>query len=127
MAAAGRARARTVLVDTAGRLQIDAEVMDELKRLKEAVSPHESVRGADGRTGQDAVRIAQGFHSALGITGVILTKMDGDARGGAALSIYGVTHAPIKYIGVGQQLDRLEPFHPDRLAGPNPQTGHTRV
>ena len=68
-------------------------------------------------TGQDAVRIAQGFHDALGITGVILTKMDGDARGGAALSIYGVTKAPIKYIGVGEKLDALEPFHPDRLAG----------
>jgi signal recognition particle subunit SRP54 len=117
IAAAGRARARTVLVDTAGRLQIDAEMMDELKRLKAAVSPHEILLVADGMTGQDAVRIAQGFHSALGITGVILTKMDGDARGGAALSIYGVTHAPIKYIGVGEKLDALEPFHPDRLAG----------
>src|SRR5262245_20450694 len=117
IAAAGRARARTVLVDTAGRLQIDAEMMDELKRLKAAVSPHEILLVADGMTGQDAVRIAQGFHSALGITGVILTKMDGDARRGAALSIYGVTHAPSKYIGVGEKLDALEPFHPDRLAG----------
>jgi len=117
IAAAGRARARTVLVDTAGRLQIDDEMMDELKRLKAAVSPHEILLVADGMTGQDAVRIAQGFHDALGITGVILTKMDGDARGGAALSIYGVTHAPIKFIGVGERLDALEPFHPDRLAG----------
>ncbi|HUQ14484.1 MAG TPA: signal recognition particle protein [Gemmatimonadales bacterium] len=117
LAAAGRARARTVLVDTAGRLQIDDEMMGELKRLKAAVSPHEILLVADGMTGQDAVRIAQGFHGALGITGVILTKMDGDARGGAALSIYGVTHAPIKYIGVGEKLDALEPFHPDRLAG----------
>ena len=115
--AAGKARARTVLVDTAGRLQIDDEMMAELKRLKAAVSPHEILLVADGMTGQDAVRIAQGFHDALGITGVILTKMDGDARGGAALSIYGVTHAPIKYIGVGERLDALEPFHPDRLAG----------
>jgi signal recognition particle subunit SRP54 len=115
--AAGKARARTVLVDTAGRLQIDDEMMGELKRLKAAVSPHEILLVADGMTGQDAVRIAQGFHDALGITGVILTKMDGDARGGAALSIYGVTHAPIKYIGVGEKLDALEPFHPDRLAG----------
>jgi signal recognition particle subunit SRP54 len=114
---AGKARARTVLVDTAGRLQIDDEMMGELKRLKSAVSPHEILLVADGMTGQDAVRIAQGFHGALGITGVILTKMDGDARGGAALSIYGVTHAPIKYIGVGEKLDALEPFHPDRLAG----------
>ncbi len=117
LTAAGKARARTVLVDTAGRLQIDDEMMGELKRLKAAVSPQEILLVADGMTGQDAVRIAQGFHNALGITGVILTKMDGDARGGAALSIYGVTHAPIKYIGVGEKLDALEPFHPDRLAG----------
>ncbi len=115
--AAGKARARTVIVDTAGRLQIDDEMMDELKRLKAAVTPHEILLVADGMTGQDAVRIAKGFHDALGITGVVLTKMDGDARGGAALSIYGVTHAPIKYIGVGEKLDALEPFHPDRLAG----------
>jgi signal recognition particle subunit SRP54 len=115
--AAGRARARTVLVDTAGRLQIDDEMMAELARLKDQVRPHEILLVADGMTGQDAVRIAQGFHQALGITGVVLTKMDGDARGGAALSIYGVTHAPIKYVGVGEKLDALEPFHPERLAG----------
>jgi signal recognition particle subunit SRP54 len=115
--AAGRARARTVLVDTAGRLQIDEDMMGELRRLKEAVRPHEILLVADGMTGQDAVRIAQGFHEAVGLTGVILTKMDGDARGGAALSIYGVTHAPIKYVGVGERLDALEPFHPERLAG----------
>lgn len=117
IAAAGKARARTVLVDTAGRLQIDDEMMDELRRLKAAVSPQEILLVADGMTGQDAVRIARGFHDALGVTGVILTKMDGDARGGAALSIYGVTRAPIKFIGVGERLDALEPFHPDRLAG----------
>jgi signal recognition particle subunit SRP54 len=116
IAAAGKARARSVIVDTAGRLQIDDEMMDELKRLKAAVNPHEILLVADGMTGQDAVRIAKGFHDALGITGVVLTKMDGDARGGAALSIYGTTHAPIKYIGVGERLDALEPFHPDRLA-----------
>jgi signal recognition particle subunit SRP54 len=115
--AAGRARARTVLVDTAGRLQIDDEMMAELKKLKAAVSPHEILLVADGMTGQDAVRIAKGFHEALGVTGVVLTKMDGDARGGAALSIYGVTKAPIKYVGVGERLDALEPFHPDRMAG----------
>jgi len=115
--AAGKARARTVLVDTAGRLQIDDAMMAELKRLKDAVKPHEILLVADGMTGQDAVRIAQGFHEALGITGVILTKMDGDARGGAALSIFGVTHAPIKFVGVGEKLDALEPFHPERLAG----------
>jgi signal recognition particle subunit SRP54 len=117
IAAGGKARARTVLVDTAGRLQIDDEMMGELIRLKAAIKPHEILLVADGMTGQDAVRIAKGFHDALGLTGVILTKMDGDARGGAALSIYGVTHAPIKYIGVGEKLDALEPFHPDRLAG----------
>jgi signal recognition particle subunit SRP54 len=114
---AGKARGRTVLVDTAGRLQIDEEMMNELRKLKSAVSPHEILLVADGMTGQDAVRIAKGFHDALGITGVILTKMDGDARGGAALSIYGVTHAPIKYFGVGERLEALEPFYPDRLAG----------
>ena len=115
--AAAKARARTVLVDTAGRLQIDEQMMAELTRLKAAVSPHEILLVADGMTGQDAVRIAQGFHQALGITGVILTKMDGDARGGAALSIYGVTRAPIKYVGTGEKLDALEPFHPERMAG----------
>jgi signal recognition particle subunit SRP54 len=114
---AGRARARTVIVDTAGRLQIDAEMMQELRTLKDAVRPQEILLVADGMTGQDAVRIASGFHEALGITGVILTKMDGDARGGAALSIYGVTRAPIKYLGLGEKLDQLEPFRPDRLAG----------
>jgi signal recognition particle subunit SRP54 len=117
LAAAGSARARTVIVDTAGRLQIDEALMDELVRLKAAISPHEILLVADGMTGQDAVRIATGFHEALGITGVVLTKMDGDARGGAALSIYGVTKAPIKYVGVGEKLDQLEPFHPDRMAG----------
>jgi signal recognition particle subunit SRP54 len=117
IAAAEKARARTVLVDTAGRLQIDEEMMAELTRLKAAVKPHEILLVADGMTGQDAVRIAQGFHQALGITGVILTKMDGDARGGAALSVYGVTRAPIKFVGVGEKLDALEPFHPERMAG----------
>ncbi len=115
--AGGKARARTVIVDTAGRLQIDDEMMAELKQLKAAVNPHEILLVADGMTGQDAVRIAKGFHDALGITGVVLTKMDGDARGGAALSIYGVTRAPIKYVGVGERLDALEPFYPERMAG----------
>ena len=115
--AASKARARSVIVDTAGRLQIDAEMMQELVRLKATIKPHEILLVADGMTGQDAVRIAKGFHDALGVTGVILTKMDGDARGGAALSIFGVTHAPIKFIGTGEGLDALEPFHPDRMAG----------
>ncbi len=115
--AAGKARARTVLVDTAGRLQIDEPMMAELKALKAAVSPHEVLLVADGMTGQDAVRIAAGFHEALALTGVILTKMDGDARGGAALSIHGVTGAPIKYLGTGERPEALEPFVPERLAG----------
>jgi len=115
--AAEKARARTVLVDTAGRMQLDQEMMDELIRLKDAVRPREVLLVADGMTGQDAVRIARGFHDALGLTGVILTKLDGDARGGAALSIYGVTRTPIKYIGTGERLDALEPFDPARMAG----------
>jgi signal recognition particle subunit SRP54 len=115
--AAGKARARTVIVDTAGRLQIDEQLMGELRAVKAAAKPHEILLVADGMTGQDAVRIAAGFHEALGVTGVILTKMDGDARGGAALSIYSVTKAPIKYIGTGEKTDALEPFHPERMAG----------
>ena len=111
------ARARTVIVDTAGRLQIDAEMMDELKALKAAVPPKEVLLVADGMTGQDAVRIARGFHEGVGLTGVILTKLDGDARGGAALSIHGVTGVPIKYIGIGEKTDALEPFDPSRMAG----------
>src|SRR6266516_581766 len=111
------ARARTVIVDTAGRLQIDAEMMDELKALKAAVPPKEVLLVADGMTGQDAVKIARGFHEGVGLTGVILTKLDGDARGGAALSIHGVTGVPIKYIGVGEKTDALEPFDPMRMAG----------
>src|SRR5437773_11198582 len=111
------ARARTVIVDTAGRLQIDAEVMDELKALKAAVPPKEVLLVADGMTGQDAVKIARGFHEGVGLTGVILTKLDGDARGGAALSIHGVTGVPIKYVGVGEKTDALEPFDPGRMAG----------
>jgi signal recognition particle subunit SRP54 len=114
---ARRARDRVVIVDTAGRLQIDEEMMDELRRLKAELKPDEILFVADGMTGQDAVRIAKGFDEALGVTGVVLTKMDGDARGGAALSIYGVTRKPIKFIGVGEKLDGLEEFHPDRLAG----------
>jgi signal recognition particle subunit SRP54 len=112
-----RERDRLVILDTAGRLQIDEAMMDELRRVKSAVQPDEILLVADGMTGQDAVRIAQGFDQALTLTGVILTKMDGDARGGAALSIYGVTQKPIKYIGVGEKTDALEEFHPDRMAG----------
>jgi signal recognition particle subunit SRP54 len=116
VAAAGKARARTVLVDTAGRLQIDTAMMDELKTLQEAIAPREILLVADAMTGQDAVRIARGFHEALGLTGVVLTKLDGDARGGAALSIHGTTGAPIKYVGTGERLDALEAFDPARMA-----------
>jgi signal recognition particle subunit SRP54 len=114
---ARRARDRVAIIDTAGRLQIDEDMMRELSRLKEAVRPDEILLVADGMTGQDAVRIAEGFDKALNVSGVILTKMDGDARGGAALSIYGVTKKPIKYIGVGEKPEALEEFHPDRMAG----------
>ena len=114
---AEKSRCRTVIVDTAGRLQIDAELMDELKTLRAVTSPREVLLVADGMTGQDAVRIARGFHEGVGLTGVILTKLDGDARGGAALSIHGVTGVPIKYVGTGEQLEALEPFDPVRMAG----------
>jgi signal recognition particle subunit SRP54 len=114
---ARRSRDRVVLVDTAGRLQIDDDMMAELEKLKAAIKPDEILLVADGMTGQDAVKIAQGFDARLGVTGVILTKMDGDARGGAALSIYGVLKKPIKYIGVGEKTEALEDFHPDRMAG----------
>src|SRR5213592_1779649 len=114
---AEKALCRTVIVDTAGRLQIDAELMDELKALRAATSPREVLLVADGMTGQDAVKIARGFHEGVGLTGVILTKLDGDARGGAALSIHGVTGVPIKYVGVGEKTDALEPFDPGRMAG----------
>jgi signal recognition particle subunit SRP54 len=114
---AEKARCRTVIVDTAGRSQIDVQLMDELKALREATSSREVLLVADGMTGQDAVRLARGFQEGVGLSGVILTKLDGDARGGAALSIYGVTGVPIKYIGVGEKLDALEPFDPVRMAG----------
>src|SRR6266705_2097040 len=114
---AEKARCRTVIVDTAGRLQIDAELMDELKALRAATSPREVLLVADGMTGQDAVRIARGFQEGVGLTGAILTKLDGDARGGAALSIHGVTGVPIKYIGVGEKPEALEPFNPAQVAG----------
>ena len=111
------ARCRAVLVDTAGRLQIDAELMEELRALKAAVAPREVLLVADAMTGQDAVRIARGFHAGVGLSGVILTKLEGDAPGGAALSIHGVTGVPILYAGVGERTDALEPFDPVRVAG----------
>jgi len=105
-----------LLVDTAGRLHIDEELMVELQKLKEQLNPVEILFVADAMTGQDAVKSADEFHKRLGITGVILTKMDGDARGGAALSIRHVTGQPLKFVGVGEKFEALEPFHPDRAA-----------
>jgi signal recognition particle subunit SRP54 len=104
-----------VLVDTAGRLHIDDQLMEELRLLKEALGPTEILFVADAMTGQDAVKSADEFHKQLGITGVILTKMDGDARGGGALSIRFVTGQPLKFVGLGEKFDALEPFHPDRV------------
>lgn len=106
----------TLLVDTAGRLHIDTELMDELSRLKGILQPSEILLVADAMTGQDAVQVAGSFNEKLGLTGVILTKLDGDARGGAALSIRSVTQCPIKLIGVGEKMDALEVFHPDRMS-----------
>ena len=104
-----------LIVDTAGRLHIDDQLMDEMQSLKKLLNPSEILFVADAMTGQDAVRSADEFHKKLSLTGVILTKMDGDARGGAALSIRQVTGQPIKFIGVGEKYDALEPFHPDRI------------
>ncbi|MBQ8895698.1 MAG: signal recognition particle protein [Clostridia bacterium] len=106
----------TVIIDTAGRLHVDEALMDELKRVKEAVEPTEILLVVDAMTGQDAVNVAKSFNDLLDITGVILTKMDGDTRGGAALSVKYITGKPIKLIGTGEKLDCLEPFHPDRMA-----------
>ena len=105
-----------LIVDTAGRLQIDSELMDELVRVKKAVKPHEILLVVDALTGQDAVNAAEGFNDALGIDGIIMTKMDGDSRGGAALSAKKVTGKPVKFIGVGEKTDALEPFQPERMA-----------
>jgi signal recognition particle subunit SRP54 len=105
-----------LLVDTAGRLHIDDQLMEELQQLKNLLNPIEILFVADAMTGQDAVKSADEFHKRLGITGVILTKMDGDARGGAALSIRHVTGQPLKFVGVGEKSDAFEPFHPDRAA-----------
>jgi signal recognition particle subunit SRP54 len=106
----------TLILDTAGRLHIDEALMGELQRIKEAVAPREVLFVADAMTGQDAVTVAQSFDQQLDLTGVILTKLDGDARGGAALSVRAVTGKPIKLVGLGEKLDALETFHPDRMA-----------
>ncbi len=105
-----------LIVDTAGRLQIDEALMEELVRVKKAVKPHEILLVVDALTGQDAVNAAEGFNEALGIDGIVMTKMDGDSRGGAALSAKKVTGKPVKFIGVGEKSDALEPFHPERMA-----------
>jgi len=105
-----------VIIDTAGRLHIDEELMDELSFIKKAVHPHEILLVVDSMTGQDAVNVAQSFNEKLGIDGIILTKLDGDTRGGAALSVKAVTGKPIKYVGMGEKLSDLEPFYPDRMA-----------
>jgi signal recognition particle subunit SRP54 len=105
-----------VILDTAGRLQISDDMMAELEAIKALAKPQEVLLVADAMTGQEAVNVARGFHERVGLTGLVLTKVDGDARGGAAISMREVTGVPIKYLGVGEKLDALEPFHPDRLA-----------
>ncbi len=115
--AATHGRHRALILDTAGRLQIDDALMQELKRVREATSPVEVLLVVDAMIGQEAVRVAQGFHENVPLTGVILTKMDGDARGGAALSVRGVTGVPIRFVGVGERPDGLEVFDPSRMAG----------
>jgi len=116
VAEAARLGCPWVIIDTGGRLHIDDELMDELTELKKAIKPQEVILVVDAMTGQDAVRAAGEFNERVGLTGLILSKMDGDARGGAALSISAVTGVPIKFMGVGEKIDALEPFYPDRLA-----------
>ncbi len=113
---AERKGCNVLIVDTAGRLQIDEELMEELVRLKGAIKPHEILLVVDALTGQDAVNAAEGFNEKLGIDGIIMTKMDGDSRGGAALSAKKVTGRPVKFVGTGEKFDALEPFHPERMA-----------
>ncbi len=116
LSAAKAENASVVILDTAGRLQIDDDMMAELEAIRDRTQPAEVLLVADAMTGQEAVRIAEGFNERVGVTGLILTKVDGDARGGAAISMRAVTGVPIKYMGVGEKLDGFEPFHPDRLA-----------
>src|SRR5699024_7056871 len=105
-----------VIIDTAGRLHVDEKLMQELTDIKETTEPQEIFLVVDAMTGQDAVNVAEAVNEDVGITSVILTKLDGDTRGGAALSIRAITEKPIKFIGTGEKLDALEPFHPDRMA-----------
>jgi signal recognition particle subunit SRP54 len=113
---ANRLGRNVVIVDTAGRLQIDADLMDELQRVREAVQPDDSLLVVDAMTGQEAVNVAEAFAETIDLTGVVLTKLDGDARGGAALSVKEVTGRPILFVGVGEKLEDFEPFYPDRMA-----------
>src|SRR6202012_2649334 len=106
-----------VILDTAGRLSIDEELMAEAAAVRDAAKPHESLLVVDAMTGQDAVNTAQQFDSKIGVTGIVLTRIDGDARGGAALSMRAVTGKPIKFLGTGEKMEGLETYHPDRLAG----------
>jgi signal recognition particle subunit SRP54 len=113
---AARLGSNVVIVDTAGRLQVDADLMDELTRVRDAVQPHDALLVVDAMTGQEAVNVAESFAQAVALTGVVLTKIDGDARGGAALSVKEVTGLPILFAGTGEKLEDFEPFHPDRMA-----------
>jgi signal recognition particle subunit SRP54 len=113
---AGRAGCDILIIDTAGRLHVDDDLMAEASTLSGTVHPHETLLVADAMTGQDAVQVAESFHNKLKLTGIILTKLDGDARGGAALSMRSVTGVPVKFAGIGEGMDGLEPFHPDRIA-----------
>jgi signal recognition particle subunit SRP54 len=117
LSGASRAGCDVIILDTAGRLHVDDELMAQLERIQSKLNPREVLLVADAMTGQDAVNVAEAFHQRLGLTGVVLTKVEGDARGGAALSIRAVTGVPIKLVGLGEKLDAMEPFHPDRLAG----------
>ena len=117
LSGASRAGCDVIILDTAGRLHVDDELMAQLERIQPKLNPREVLLVADAMTGQDVVNVAEAFHQRLGLTGVVLTKVEGDARGGAALSIRAVTGVPIKLVGLGEKLDAMEPFHPDRLAG----------
>ena len=116
-----------LILDTAGRLSIDDALMAELAQVRDLAKPHETLLVADALTGQDAVNTARIFHERIGVTGIVLTRMDGDARGGAALSMRHVTGQPIKLVGMGEKLDALEPFHPERVAAPHPRHGRRRL
>src|SRR5690606_35509351 len=106
----------TVIIDTAGRLHVDEEMMEELEQIRAEIQPDEVLLVVDAMTGQDAVNVAEHFHSRMALTGVVLSKLDGDTRGGAALSVKAVTGCPINFAALGEKIDALEPFHPERMA-----------